>query len=361
MYISLTMPMLYEEAMKKIIWTCFLIVGVVSALLGSPFPADIDSLILRGIDLTYNSRFDSAMHCFQYLIDRYPDHPAGYFYQAATVQSKIMDYESEQWESEFYALSDKALAVGHARIDSNDQDPWVYYYTGSVYAYIGLYQAKRGKLIPGFKNAKKGVSLLEQSIKMDSTVYDACMGIGNYQYWSGKFYKYLKWLPWISDERKRGIALIERAMHLGKYSYWIGVNNLAWIEYDRGNFRRALALFGEGLARYPGSRFFLWGMADTYFKIKDYAHAIPLYEKIIGQIQNAPYNNGYNDVVCRFKLVRAYYWSENYEMAMRHCSAILNRKLDPEIADRLGDRREQANKYYIKARRIVKQKNHKLF
>jgi len=347
--------------MKKILLICFLNLTLVSILTGAPFPADIDSLILHGIDLTYTSRFDSAMRCFQILINRYPDHPAGYFYQAATIQSKIMDFESTRWEDEFYALSDKALAAGQARIDSNDQDPWIYYYTGSVYAYIGLYQAKRGSLISGFKHAKKGIGLLKQTVEMDSTVYDAYMGIGNYGYWSGKFYKYLKWLPWIHDERNKGVDLIERAMQCGKYSYWIGVNNLAWIEYDRDNLTRALELFEEGLDRYPESRFFLWGMADTYFKMKDYGHSIPLYEKIVAQIQNAPYNNGYNDVVCRFKLVRAYYWSDNYEMAMQHCQVILNRDLDPETAGRLGDRREQAKDYFIKARRALKKKQNKLF
>ena len=324
-----------------------------------PFPAEVDSLILHAIDLTFHSQFDSAMISFQQLVTLYPDHPVGYFYQTATLQSKMMDYETYIWEQDFFDLADRAFDVGQARLDSGDTNPWIHYYMGSVHVYKGLYKAKSGALVPGFVNAKKGFGCLKKAVELDSTLYDAYLGIGSYDYWSGKLYKYLKWLPWISDERKNGVRFIKQAMHLGKYSYWMGLNNLAWIEYDQKNYHNAIQHFQEGLKKYPGSRFFLWGLADTHYKNKTYEQAAAIYENLLDQIQNMPYNNGYNEILCRFKMVRAYYDIKNYEMCLHHCDAILKRRIPYEVRERLGDRFEKVHEYQKNALKKLKKKKEK--
>lgn len=311
----------------------------------SPFPTDIDSLIQRGIDLTFHCRFDSAFSTFNEVIAKMPDHLAGYFYAAATIQSKMMDYEDDTLEDVFMAKIDSAIEMGRKMVDVDDPDPWIQYYLGSCYNYKGLYQAKSGRLIPGFISAQKGLRYLRRAVEADTALYDSYLGLGSFDYWSGRFYKYLEWMPWFEDERERGIRRVRRSIERSHYSRWIGVNALGWIEYDRRNYKEAFRLFQMGLDQYPGSRYFLWGAADTQFRLKNYNEAAELYESILQSVNESPMTNGYNEVVCRFKMIRTYMRARRLQEALVHCEIILEKQLDKKTEKRVKKRQDQTKKY----------------
>ncbi len=331
--------------MKRTI-TLLLIIFWMSPITGmSPFSSEIDSLILRGLDQTLCCQFDSAENTYQQITDRHPGHPLGYFYQAANLQSKMMDYETDLWEDLFYDYTEKAISLSIQRIDGGDEDPWTYFYLGSAYSYQGFFKAKTGSLLSGFVSASRGIRTFKKVMELDSTLYDTYLGLGNYKYWSGRFYKYLQWLPWIHDEREEGIRMIQISVNQGAFSHWVGLNSLGWIEFDRNNFPAALAIFQRGLEKYPESRFFLWGLADTYFEMEDYSNAIPLYSQLLTSIQAAKLNNGYNETECQIKLAESYYMIEQYETALHLCIQILEKKLDKKIARRLKKQVKMAEEY----------------
>lgn len=323
----------------------------------SYFSSEVDSLILCGIDQTFNSRFDSAMATFQEVVDLVPDQIVGTFYQVATLQSKMMDYETDQWEDQFFDLMERAIRQGERQIKEQTVDPWTYFYLGNTYSYKGLYLAKRGSLIPGIKSARKGTGYLKSAVKLDRDLYDAYLGLGNYKYWSGRITKYLKWLPGISDERSKGIEMVEMAVEKGKFSRWVGINSLAWIEYDRKAYMSALDFFQMGLEKYPGSRFFLWGIADTYYKIGNYGKAILVYDNLLESIRKEEYNNGYNEVVCRFKMIKCLMEEKEYRKAIFHCDIILNKRVSDKIGKRINGRRNDTKNFKKKCLRELGKDN----
>jgi tetratricopeptide (TPR) repeat protein len=217
-----------------------------------------------------------------------------------------MDEETDAWAVEFYRQIDLAIRMTEDRINTGSRDPLAYEYLGSAYSYRGFFEAKQGRLVKGVLHAHKGVGYLEKALKLDSTLVDACAGVGNYKYWSGHFYKYLKWLPFIRDEREPGIRLIRKTMERGKRSRWVGITSLAWIEFDRKNFKAGLELFESGLCEFPGSRFFLWGAADCAFGMKDFGLAVRLYSELLSSIRDSGGRNGYNEAECLFKLMNAF-------------------------------------------------------
>lgn len=308
----------------------------------SPFSGAVDSLILRGIDLTLESRFDSALAVFHEVSRRTPEHPVGPFYLAATLQSEMMDYETDRFEEAFYQYIDSALVAGERLLDQGDSDAWTHFYMGSAFSYKGLYQVKSGSYVPGFISAHKGIGHLKNAMQLDSTLYDACLGVGNYQYWSGRFYKYLRWLPFIRDERESGIENIRLAIEKGTFSRWVSINSLAWIEYDREEYAEALRLFRMGLEPYPDSRFFLWGVGSCLFRIKRWRDAIEIYEVLLDSVLNGKIYSGYNEAECRLRLAESHYELGHYAQALRECEILLSLAVDEQTQKRIGSHREAA-------------------
>jgi tetratricopeptide (TPR) repeat protein len=328
--------------MKRFVFAFLFFYGAVFAQ--SPFSDAVDSLILKGIDLTLESRFDSALAVFRSVQMETPDHPVGLFYQAATLQSEMMDYETDRYENEFYQYIDSALVIGERRLDQGDSSSWTHFYVGSAYSYKGLYQVKSGAYVPGFISANKGVGHLRKAMKQDSTLYDAYLGVGNYQYWSGRLSKYLRWLPFIRDERDEGIRNIHLAIEKGAFSKWVSINSLAWIEYDREEYAEALRLFRLGLEPYPESRFFLWGAGSCLFRIKRWQDAVEIYEGLLDSVLYGKIYSGYNEAECRLRLAGSYFGLGDYEKSLRECDAILSLKPDEKTGKRIRDHRKEALK-----------------
>ena len=343
--------------MKRLIFSFFFCLVISTEILAqSPFSPEVDTLILKGIDQTFFCKFDSALLTFQKIIDRYPDDLVGYFYQAATLQSEMMHYETDIWGKDFDQLIEKAISLGKEEIANGNNDPWTYFYLGSSFSYKGLYQAKTGSYISGFMSARKGLNYLKKAVEEDSTLYDAYLGLGTYKYWAGRFYKYLKWLPWIRDEREEGVRMVKYSVEKGTFSHWVGINSLAWIEYDRKNYWSALLLFQKGLRRYPGSPFFLWGVADSYYRLGYFVKAIEVYKKLLKIILDAPLNNGYNEIECRLKLGMSYYALGEYQNALAQYNTILGRKTEKKVAGRLKKHYRLAKEYKKQCLKALKRR-----
>jgi tetratricopeptide (TPR) repeat protein len=186
------------------------------------------------------------------------------------------------------------------------------------------------------------VGYLEKAIQADSTFYDAYLGVGNYKYWAGRFTKYLRWLPWIRDERTLGISMVQRSIERGKLSHWVGISSLGWIEYDRKHFDAGLELFLSGLREFPGSRFFLWGAADCAFGMRDFRLASQYYSQLLESIQRAPGQSGYNEAECRTKLMKSFEALREREGALTQAEAILAMKPVPAVESRIGRHRRAA-------------------
>lgn len=309
---------------------------VISPLVGeSPFSSAVDSLIHSGIEATLLHRYDQAESLFAKLEKMYTEHPAGLFYRAATLQSKIMDYETTQWGNEFETRIGKAIRLGEQALQKSPEDPWLYFYTGNAYLYKGLYWGKTGRLVSGFLFAHKGIKYLEKAVEIDPLLYDAYLGIGSYKYWAGRFYKYLSWIPGIRDERELGIQMIQIAIEKSRFSKWVGMNTLGWIEYDRKHYVTAMELFSKGLVKFPKSRFFLWGMADCAFGMEDYPMAVEQYSELLESLLDANQKNGYNEAECRLKRMLAYQFMGNKIAAKEEAEAILALKPEKHIVSRL--------------------------
>ena len=98
-----------------------------------------------------------------------------------------------------------------------------------------------------------------------------------------------------------------------------------------------------GLSRYPGSRFFTWGIADSYFKMEDYANAIPVYEEILNSVMQTSPNNRYNETVCLLKLSQASSKQKEHEKAFHYSDRIIGTELEKSVRGRLKQELKKAD------------------
>jgi tetratricopeptide (TPR) repeat protein len=301
-----------------------------------------DSLLLPGIRLTLACDFDGAMAVFRSYCRTHPHDPAGPFYVAATLQSEMMDAETDLHEEEFFTAVNRSIRLADSLIAAGRVDARLYFHLGNAWSYKGLYEAKRGGLATGILHAHRGVQYLEQALAADSLYEDACLGVGNYKYWSGRYYKFLRWLPWIRDERNLGVRLVRRAIEKGTLSRWVGMSSMGWIEYDRKNYGEGLRLFRQGLAEFPDSRFFRWGEADCLFAGGDYEQAAGRYENLLVSILGDKSQSGYNEAECRYKLMTAYEELGRRTAAETQARAVLAMKTDASVSKRIERQRKAA-------------------
>lgn len=329
-----------------------LIRALLAALFASGLHAQSpDSLLLPGIRLTLACDFDAALAVFREYKRTHPHDPAGPFYIAATYQSAMMDAESDRHEKEFFEAVNRCIRMADSLIAAGRQDSRVYFHLGNAWSYKGLYEAKRGGLATGVLHAHRGVGYLEKALEADSLYEDAYLGVGSYKYWSGRYYKFLRWLPWIRDERDLGIRLVRRVIRKGTLSRWVGMSSLGWIEYDRKNYEESLGLFRQGLAEFPESRFFLWGEADCLFADGDYREAAGRYENLLASILGDKHQSGYNEAECRYKLMTAYDKTGRTDAAETQARAVLSLRAEPETMKRMERQRGAASEWLDRNRR----------
>jgi tetratricopeptide (TPR) repeat protein len=323
--------------MKKLVLILICTIGSMAAPIFSQtlVSTRMDSLIAAGMDMIFRTEYDSAWKTFDRIFRIEPDSSIGLFYQAACLQSKMMDFETDRWEDDFFRVVNRAIRLGEKRIESGLADAGTYFHLGNTYSYRGFFLAKTGKVVAGFVQARKGGDALEKAVGMDSTFADAYLGIGNYKYWSGRFTQtYMGWLPWLKDERDLGISLMHRAIDRGRFSRWAGMNSLGWIEYDRKQYTEALDIFLAGLEKYPKSRFFLWGAADCSYRMKDWETAASFYEPLCESILSAGMDNLFNEIVCRSRLVECWFHLGRNDQALHQADFVLSMKPDKKTAKR---------------------------
>jgi len=329
----------------------FLIRPVVAQVLSpDPTAEPLKGIILEGIDLTLNNRFEQAANLYQDLIDSFPQYPAGYFYKGATIQAEMLDAENYQNATEFYTLMDHTIAVvdslrnSHmsSHLGGGKNHAWLFFYEGSAFLYRSFLKMKAGEWYAAYQDAKKGVRSLEKTIELDSTIYDAYLGIGSYKYWKSAKSKFLLWLPFITDQRERGIELVSLAIQKGWFVGTVGKDQLVWIFMNRGDFQSALTLAMENYQKYPDSRFLRWTLASAAFYAKDWDLSQKLYADLLQEIRILPENNGFNEIDCLVRLAdisrEIELWDESYKLA----DEALRLNLDDHTRDRARNKLKKA-------------------
>jgi len=338
----------------KIIFLAYLLLMTTDLRAG--ISRDFDERIDQGLEILYQGDYDSALVIFDSFIREHPQNPAGYFFKAGLYQTRMSAYESDFWYKYYDQAADSAIMLCDRALAADPSDAWAYFIKGGSYSYIAAWDARQGKYLAAFRNGMKAVSDFKKAREMDSTLYDAYIGIGSYHYFRTKATSFLKWLPFIGDDRDKGITEINRAIEKGRYSRVMGQNALLWIYTDYGRDKRALELGGALERQYPNNPFFHWAVPEILWRQKKWKEAESAYAKLQRMLEVQKPLNNYNRVVVSYKLAKCQLENGSYQNAYASAGQAIGYPLDEETAKRLVNERRKAQEVMKQAEKKIKEK-----
>lgn len=318
----------------------FLVPVVVIILMAPAFsrtPAFEDdavrAAIQRVVELTFLLEYDQGLETADRIEELLPQHPVVPLLRAGVLYCRMLDYEDLLDLQEFEAAYQQAWARS-VELRKAGETAEADLYFGVLLGFKALLEQRRGAWWPAVKFGMKSVGYLKNCLEQDSSYKDAELGIGTYKYWRSRATDFINWLPFIPDQKKEGIAMIRRAMEEGLFGREISRSTLAWILIDNSHPSEAVLLSLEGLKLYPGSRFYLWTLADGYLHTGRWKAAAEVYQKLYDSIHMLNRNNHYNELgICK-QMARCYQNMQKPEAALEWVERGLALQLTDDVRKR---------------------------
>jgi tetratricopeptide (TPR) repeat protein len=254
-----------------------------------------DSLRLlaeQGIDLAATLQYEKAIAAFDQLIRAEPENPRGYFLKSAAYFWMFSaDMHNQQIGDIFKQISYQAVDVAEKRLEENKQDINALFYLGGAYGSLGRYYGMTYSYLKSYWYGKKGVKYLEQVVELDSTYYDAYLGLGIYHYLADvlpKFVKVLSFILGLQGDHDLGIAELQLTAERGVYAriealFFLG----AIYTYRERDYQQAMNIWNKLLLRYPDNPGVLIHQGRCYASMGQCQSALDTYQKILDQKEMA--------------------------------------------------------------------------
>lgn len=194
-------------------------------------------LLDRAADLAYNLDHDEAIAVLREAIRHDPENPAAHRALASTLWLNILfqrgavtvdhylgGFTKSQvslkqppaaLDAEFKREVARAISLSERRVAAAPRDPQAHYDLGAAYGLEATYTASvEGKLLAGFRAARRAYDEHERVLDLDSRRTDAGLVIGTYRYIVSTLSLPVRLLAYIvgfGGGRERGIRMVEEA------------------------------------------------------------------------------------------------------------------------------------------------------
>jgi len=287
--------------------------------------AGIDTLITSAIDLFHQEAYFDALSICHHIMDQYPENPMGYLGAAVVYHGIMRGYWINSYESVYDSLLTIAVTKGDAAIKKNKEEAECYFVYGAALGIRGLHRIRKGLWLGAFWDGLKGYQNVKKAYAMDSSLVDACFGLGLFYYWKSAKAKKLPFLRLMKDEREKGIDYITIAVEKGKFSTMEGHFYLLQIYYFENRiedaYRECLALQPK-FADHP---LWLYLIANVLEKKGQWADSRYYFQKLVAKLEKSPFtiSNGLL-ADCHFHIACNAFRLHESKIAQQECETALN-------------------------------------
>ena len=188
-----------------------------------PLPEDLRLTSKKGIDAIYAVDLPEAQKQFNIALEKYPDHPFPHFGIAMAKWAHLEYLEDEsdpRLEKEYGELTDKAVDVGLKWIKKHPGDANAYLAVGGIYGLRARLAVQQHRWFKAYFDGKKAISNTRKAAKIDPELYDAYLGLGMYEYYTGTLPGAVKLLAKLvmSGDAKKGLEYINLCREKGYFN-----------------------------------------------------------------------------------------------------------------------------------------------
>ncbi len=224
-------------------------------------PAQGDSLLWIGIDAMYSYRFAQAQAALDSVIARDPNNAIAPF---VAVSNRWLRALTEQGVAESYEalLSAVGATIPHyeAMLRRDNPEAEVLLFLGTTYGLRARIAIAQKRWTAVIYSGLKGVRLVQRAHRQDSTMADAWLPIGIFDYYAGASSRPVQILArmfGIRPDRQLGIAELDRAVRQAPHAWIEAASTLSILYlYIEDNPQAAYRYTSLLMDRYPENYYF---------------------------------------------------------------------------------------------------------
>jgi len=321
-----------------------------------------EALFLLGLEKTAAERFSEADSLFRALVKAEPGDPWGHFFWAVEIAARMMDAEQDSFSPAFSIQLSIAQQLAEKQLKKLKKEkkekerPDLFLLMGNIWGYRAIYEHRKGYWLGGLQAGLKAKKNFERALALDSSLYDAYNGLGNYNFWKSQRTRKFLVSTLVKDERELGIEQLIWAKERGYFSRPAAAASLVWALISEKNYAWAQALADSLMAAYPEAKSPLWAKGTLYHERKMWDSSAAVFSNLLRRLEADSSQSGFNLVECRFRLANAYYQSGHYEAALRECQTAKNYTLSSKNKKRLRKRFENLSEISKKIQKALAQK-----
>lgn len=297
----------------------------------------------RAIDMLFSDSFAQAYEMVSQFPDTIPGRPVYNLLYGGVVHAEMFDGENYDKEKIFFAHIDSSINALDKWTDQNPRDAWGLFYLGTAYGYKSLLYAQKQSWFKSLMSGLKSKGRFTDAVELDPTLYDVYTGLGSYHYWSTV--KLRRYVPFLSDNRERGLDELQLAIDSSHFSSKPAEVGLAWALIEENKLTRAARIGLHVYKETGGGRNSLWILGSAYWRMGNFAMASEYYGDLIDSFEKAGNQNYYNLILCRFRRGSCLYCLGKDAEAKQEFETLLSYNVSGEIRKRHKNTFEKAREY----------------
>jgi predicted negative regulator of RcsB-dependent stress response len=245
----------------------------------------LKSKVSQGLGALYNFNFQSADKTFDWLIENYPDNPAGFHFKSLKYLWYYLDNKDEYDLDYFIAYSDTAIEKAEKILVKDSSDIFTIYILGSAYTNKTFAFTRDENYIDAIFSAQNFYNCFNKILSVDSLYYDAYMGIGLYNFAISQAPQTWSWalsLSGVTGDKRVGLDYLQMSSIKGKYSK---VDALLYLSQIYSEFllkySEAEGVLLDLVTWYPKNLLFRFALANLYLKKYDLRNASKFYKSVV--------------------------------------------------------------------------------
>ncbi|MCK4306835.1 hypothetical protein KAW50_01255 [candidate division WOR-3 bacterium] len=285
-----------------------------------------DSLIQQGIHYSYSEKYEEAEAIFRKAIEIKPEDPAPYLFLTSLYGLYMADFSTDSLEKKFFAYSDTTVLISERKISSCDTSALVHLWLAGGYGARAFYKVQHKDIFSGVQDVVKSIKEFHKAIEIDSSLFDAYIGVAGYDYFKHRLFSYI---PWTEDSHWE--SEIKLACEQGKYLKIVALACYSSLLIEEERFAEASQVATQLVSKFPDSRTFRWIRVKSYCGMEKWELARDEYEKLLELTLVGQPENFYNIGSCRLGLAKAYLELGETQRCKAQCEEILNLPDNPKI------------------------------